>query len=202
MSVCCICNCAFGCRVSSLIINNRIVLSWRGFYLINVHLLNITQISASYPYLLQLTYKQHSLVHNLQPCLWCFFFFFSSFPFSSFLLFLLLFLLFFFLFFFSCSCSSSSSMTLQLWYSLGRPNNILPCTTILRLFYPFWEFHLFQIILDIIFPSWLGSSYWSSCLWFPFVYFLYNNRIRHSIYMSKPTQYLRFIIIYHVPLLY
>ena len=83
---------------------------------------------------------------------------------------------------------SSSSMELQLWYSLGLLNNIFQFKTILDLFYPFYKFHLFQVLPDIVFPSGLGPSYWSSCEWFPFVYFLYNTGFRNSIYVSKPAQ--------------
>jgi len=48
---------------------------------------------------------------------------------------------------------SSSSMVLQLWYSLGLLNNILPFKTILDLSCPFHRFHLFQVIPNIIFSS-------------------------------------------------
>jgi hypothetical protein len=40
----------------------------------------------------------------------------------------------------------------------------------LDLFCPFYKFHPFHVIPNIIFPSGLGPSYWSSCEWFPFVY--------------------------------
>ena len=98
--------------------------------------------------------------------------------------------------------SSSSSMALQLWYSLDLLNNVLPFKEILGLSCPFYKFHLFQVIPDIIFPSRLGPSYWSSCEWFPFVYFLYNTSFSHSIYVSKTVQPLGFNIIYYVPVLY
>ena len=98
--------------------------------------------------------------------------------------------------------SSSSCLALQLWYSLGLLNNSLPFEAILDLFCSFYEFHLLQVVPDIVFPSGLGSSYWSSCEWFSFVYFLYNTSFRHSIYVSKPTQSLGFNIIYYVPMFY
>jgi hypothetical protein len=63
-------------------------------------------------------------------------------------------------------------MALQLWYSLGLLNNSLPVKTILDLFYPFYKFHLLQVLPDIVFLSGLGSSYWSSCEWFLLLYFL------------------------------
>ena len=67
-----------------------------------------------------------------------------------------------------------------------------------NLFCPFYEFHHLQVVPDIVFPSGIGSSYWSSCESFPFVYFLYNTSFRHSIYVSKPTQSLGFNIINHL----
>jgi len=57
----------------------------------------------------------------------------------------------------------SSSMALQLWYSLDLLNTILPCKAVLDLFCPLYKLHLLQIILDIIFPSGLGPSFWSTC---------------------------------------
>jgi len=72
----------------------------------------------------------------------------------------------------------------------------------LDLFCPFYKLHLFHIIPDIIFPSGLGPSNWSTCNWFPFVYFLHDTDFRHSIYVSKPTQSLSFNIIYYVPVFY
>jgi hypothetical protein len=66
----------------------------------------------------------------------------------------------------------------------------------------FYNFHLFQVISDIVFPSGLGSSYWSTCKLFPFVYFPYNTSFSHSIYVYKPTQSLRFNITYYVPMFY
>jgi hypothetical protein len=38
----------------------------------------------------------------------------------------------------------------------------------LDLFCPFLKFHLFQVISDIVFPSGLRLSYWSTCKWIPF----------------------------------
>ena len=64
--------------------------------------------------------------------------------------------------FFSFS-SSSSSMALQLWYSLGLLKNILPFKTVLDFLYTFYNFQLFQVLPDIVFPPGLGSSCWSSC---------------------------------------
>jgi len=72
----------------------------------------------------------------------------------------------------------------------------------LDLFCPFYEFHLLQVVPDIVFPSGLWSSYRSSCEWVPFVYFLYNTSFRRSIYVSKPPQSLDFNIIYYVPMFY
>ena len=92
---------------------------------------------------------------------------------------------------------TSSCLALQLWYSLGLLNSSFPFEAILDLSCPFYEFHLLQVVPDIVFPSGLGSSYWSSCEWFPFVYFLYNTSFRHSICVSKPTQSLGFDTIYY-----
>jgi len=94
--------------------------------------------------------------------------------------------------------STSGCLALHLWYSLGLLNNSFPFEAILDLFCPFHEFQLLQVLPDIVFPSGLGSPYWSSCEWFPFVYFLYNTSFRHSICVSKPTQSLGFNIIYCV----
>ena len=85
---------------------------------------------------------------------------------------------------------TSSSMALQLWYSVGLSDNILPVKAVLYLFCPLHKLHLLQIIPDIIFPSRLGPSSWSSCEWFPFVYSFYCASFGHSIYVSKPTQLL------------
>jgi len=52
---------------------------------------------------------------------------------------------------------------------------------------------------DIIFPSGLEPSYWSTCKWSPFVYSLYNTDFRHYFCVSKPTQSFSFNIIYYVP---
>jgi hypothetical protein len=93
-------------------------------------------------------------------------------------------------------------MALQLWYSLGLLNNTLPFKAILDLSCPFDNFHLFQVIPDIVFSSGLGPSYWSLCEWFPFVYLIYNTSFGHYIYVSKPTQSLGFNIIYYVPVFY
>jgi hypothetical protein len=62
-------------------------------------------------------------------------------------------------------------MALQLRYSLDLLNNTLPFKAILDLSCLFSNFHLFQVIPDIVFPSGLELSYWSSCGWFPFAYF-------------------------------
>jgi hypothetical protein len=97
----------------------------------------------------------------------------------------------------------STACLLLLWRynsgSLGLLNNILPFKTILDLSCPFYKFHLFQVIPDVIFPSGLGPSYWSPCDWFPFVYFPYSTNFRHSIYVFKPAQSLGFNILYYVP---
>jgi hypothetical protein len=39
---------------------------------------------------------------------------------------------------------------------------------ILDLFCPFYKFHPSHVIPDSIFPTRLGSSYWTTCKWFPF----------------------------------
>jgi len=52
---------------------------------------------------------------------------------------------------------------LQLWKILGLLNSSFPFEAIFDLFCPFYEFHLLQVVPDIVFPSGLGSSYWSSC---------------------------------------
>jgi hypothetical protein len=95
--------------------------------------------------------------------------------------------------------STFSSSVLQLWQNLGFLNNVLSFKVILDLFCPFCKFRLFKVISDFVFLSGLGTSYWSTCKLFPFVYFLYNTSFRHSIYVSKPTQSLRFSTIYYVP---
>jgi len=48
--------------------------------------------------------------------------------------------------------------------------NILPFKAVLDLFCPLNKLHLLQVILDIVFPTGLGPSCWSTCEWFPFVY--------------------------------
>jgi len=104
--------------------------------------------------------------------------------------------------YFHCSLltqTSSSSMLLQVWQSLGLLDNSLPFKAVLYLFCPLHKLHLLQIIPDIIFPSKLGPSCWTSCEWFPFVYSFYYANFGHSIYVSKPTQSLGFNIIYYVP---
>jgi len=97
-------------------------------------------------------------------------------------------------------------MLLLLWRynsgNLGLLKNTLPFKAILNVSCPFYKFHLFHIIPDIIFPSGLGPSNWSSCEWLLLVYFLYNTSFRHSIYVSKPAQSLAFNIIYYVPVFY
>ena len=94
---------------------------------------------------------------------------------------------------------SSSSIELQLWEILGLLYNILPFKAVLYLLCPIYKLHLLQIIPDIVFPSRLGPSSWSSCERFPFVYSFYCASFGHSIYVSKPTQSLDFNIIYCVP---
>ena len=98
--------------------------------------------------------------------------------------------------------SSSSPSVLQLRQSLGFLNNSFPFKVIWDLFCPFYMLHPFQVIPDIISPSGLVPSYWSSCKWFPFVYFLHDTDFRHSIYVSKPTRSLSFNVIYYVPVFY
>jgi hypothetical protein len=93
-------------------------------------------------------------------------------------------------------------MSLQLRYSLAPLNNTLPFNATLDLSCPFHNVHLLQAIPDLIFPSTLWSSYWSSCEWFPVVYILYSTSLRHSIYVSKPTQSLGFNRNYYVPVFY
>jgi hypothetical protein len=83
--------------------------------------------------------------------------------------------------------SSSSSYALQLWKGFGLLNDDLPFGAILDMFWQLNNLHPSHVIPDDIFPSGLGSSCWSSCVWFPFIYFLYNTGFRHSIYVSKPT---------------
>ena len=95
-----------------------------------------------------------------------------------------------------------SSSALQLWWSLGFLNNIIPFKAILDLFCPFYKFHLLQVIPDVIFPSGLRPSHWSICKWFAFVHFPYNTGYRHSIHVSEPTQSSGFNIIYYVPKIY
>jgi hypothetical protein len=69
---------------------------------------------------------------------------------------------------------SSSSYALQLCESFGLLNVDLPFGAILDLFSPLNNFHPSHVIPDVIFPSGLGSSCWSSCERFLFIYFLYN----------------------------
>ena len=87
---------------------------------------------------------------------------------------------------------STSSSVLHLWKSLGFLHNILPFKLILDLFRLFYKFHLSQIIPDVVFPSGLGPSHWSTCRWFPFVYFPYDISSKHSVCVSKRTQLLGF----------
>jgi len=90
-------------------------------------------------------------------------------------------------------------MALQLWWILALLDNILPFKAVLYLFCPLHKLHLLQIFLDIIFLSKFEPSSWSSCEWFPAVYSFQYAVFGHSIYMSKPTQWLGFNIIYCVP---
>ena len=94
---------------------------------------------------------------------------------------------------------TSSTMVLQLWKSLGLLDNSLPFRAVLYLFCPLHKLHLLQIIPDIIIPSRLRPSSWSSCEWFPFVYCFHYAGFGHSICVSKPTHSLGFNIIYFVP---
>jgi hypothetical protein len=58
---------------------------------------------------------------------------------------------------------------------------------VLNLFRPFLEFHLSQVVSDVV-PSLFRSSYWSSYVWLPFVYICYHTGFRFSMDLSKPTQ--------------
>jgi hypothetical protein len=58
---------------------------------------------------------------------------------------------------------------------------------VLHLFCPLHKLHLLHIIPDIIIPSRLGPSSWSSYEWFPLVYSFHYAGFRHSICVSKPT---------------
>jgi hypothetical protein len=49
----------------------------------------------------------------------------------------------------------------------------------------FRSFIFFQVIPDTIFPSGLGPSHWSSCEWFPFMYFLYNLIFRQNSFICR-----------------
>jgi len=62
---------------------------------------------------------------------------------------------------------------------------------VLGLFRPFKELHLSQVIPNIVIPSVFRSSNWSSYIWLPFIYFLYNAGFRPSIYVSVPAQVFR-----------
>jgi hypothetical protein len=53
---------------------------------------------------------------------------------------------------------------------------------VLALFRPFKELHLSQVIPDIVIQSVFKSSNWSSYIWLPFIYFLYNAGFRLSIW--------------------
>jgi len=66
---------------------------------------------------------------------------------------------------------------------------------------PLKELHPSQVIPDVI-PSVFRSSYWSSYVWLPFIYFPNNAGFRFSMYVSKPAQSLGFNIIYYVSMLY
>ena len=61
-------------------------------------------------------------------------------------------------FFSSSSSSSSSSSALHLWQSLGFLNNVLPFKAILDLFYPFYKFHLSQVVPYVTSHRDLGLS--------------------------------------------
>ena len=63
----------------------------------------------------------------------------------------------------------------------------------------FTSFSFFRSFPDIIIPSRLGPSSWSSYEWFPFVYFFHYAGLGHSICVSKPTQSLGCNIIYYIP---
>ena len=54
--------------------------------------------------------------------------------------------------------------------SLDLLNNTLPLKAVLYLFCPLHKLHFLQAIPDIIFSSGLGTSCWSICEWFPFVF--------------------------------
>ena len=80
--------------------------------------------------------------------------------------------------------------------SLGFLDNFLPFMAVLGLFRQFKELHLSQVIPDIVIPSVFRSSNWSSYIWLPFMYFLYNAGFRLSIYVSVPAQSLGFSLQY------
>jgi hypothetical protein len=69
---------------------------------------------------------------------------------------------------------------------------------VLGLFRLFKELRLSQVIPDIVIPFMFRSSNWSSYIWLPFIYFLYNAGFRLSIYVSVPAQSLSFIVVYYL----
>jgi len=86
--------------------------------------------------------------------------------------------------------------------SLGFLHNFLPFKAVLDLFRPFQEFHLSQLVPDVVTPSLFRSSYWLSHIWLPFMYISYHTGFRFPMDVSKPTQSLEFNIIYYVSVLY
>ena len=95
------------------------------------------------------------------------------------------------------NCRSSAQLFF-FFYGATTLTRVLafPTIAVLYLFCPLHKLHLLHIIPEITFPSILRPSCWSSCEWFPFVYSIYYDSFRHSIYVSKPTQSLGFNIIY------
>ena len=77
--------------------------------------------------------------------------------------------------------------------SLGFLNNFLPFKAVLDLFRPFQEFHISQVVPNVVIPSLFRSSYWSSYIWLPFMYISYHAGFRFSMDVSKPTQSLGYI---------
>ena len=73
--------------------------------------------------------------------------------------------------------------------SLDLLNNTLPLKAVLYLFCPLHKLHLLQVILDIVFPTGLRLSCWSTCEWFPFVYsFFFFTMLVSGILFVCPNQ--------------
>ena len=69
----------------------------------------------------------------------------------------------------------------------------------MELFCPFYKFRLFQVIPDIIFPSGLlGTSYWSTCKWVPFVFLFFTILISGILFMcSNQCVIYYYIVAFH-----